>query len=171
MKQNLISWVFLAAAVLIITGCPYASKVPIDTPSVPVNQKLIGKWLKASDTNKENPEYFVISGLDQNKYNIVKFEYQTVDSTYKETKYVSHISQIEDISFLNMQKDGHGDYFLHRIDLGNNEFTLFEVTDNIDEKFGSSTDLKAFVKKNMRLSFFYNKDETKYVRRARGGGR
>ncbi len=168
MKKNLIPLFILAVAIFVTTGCPYASKVPIDSPGAKVNQKLFGKWLKASDKDKENPEYFVISEIDPNKYSIVKFEYQTNDSSYKETKYVSHISQIEDISFLNMQKDGVGDYYLHKIDLGNNEFTLYEVTDNIDEKFGSSDELKAFVKKYMRLSFFYNKDETKYVKTETG---
>lgn len=168
MKKNLIPIVILAMAIFITTGCPYASKVPIDSPGAKTNPKLFGKWLKASDNAKENPEYFVISEIDPNKYSIVKFEYQSSDSTYKETKYVSHISQIEDISFLNMQKDGVGDYYLHKIDLGNNEFTLFEVTDNIDEKFGSSDELRKFVQKHMRLSFFYNKDEIKYVKEERG---
>jgi hypothetical protein len=164
MKKNLIPLMILAVVIFITTGCPYASKVPIDSPGAKIDQKLLGKWLKASDKEKDNPEYYVISGIDEYKYNITKFEYQSNDSSYKETKYVSHISQLEDISFLNMQKDGVGDYYLHKIDLSNSEFTLFEVTDNIDEKFSTSADLKAFVKKYMRLSFFYNKDEIKYVK-------
>jgi uncharacterized membrane protein YkgB len=41
---------------------------------------------------------------------------------------------------------------------------LYELTDNIDEKFTESQKLKEFVKKNMHLSFFYNKDEKKYVK-------
>ena len=154
MKKNLIPLTILGAIISIMTACPYASKVPIDSPTVKVTQQLIGKWLKASDKEKENPEYYVISGIDEYKYNIVKFEYQTNDSSYKETKYVSHMSKIEDVSFLNMQKDGHGDYYLHKIDLSNSEFSLFEVTDNIDEKFSNSADLKSFVKKHMRRSFF-----------------
>lgn len=63
-----------------------------------------------------------------------------------------------------MQQDGKGDYYLYRIDMGNGEFTLFELTDNIDEKFNTSAELKAFVKKNMGLSFFYNKDEERYLK-------
>jgi len=165
MKKNLIPLTILGAIIIIMTACPYASKVPIDSPSVKVTQQFTGKWLKASDKEKENPEYYVISGIDEYKYNIVKFEYQTSDSSYKETKYVSHMSQIEDVSFLNMQKDGHGDYYLHKIDLSGNEFSLFEVTDNIDEKFSNSADLKSFVKKYMRHSFFYNKDEIKYLKK------
>jgi len=164
MKKNIIPLSILAAFIFVMTACPYASKVPIDNPTTKVKSELVGKWLKASDKEKENPEYYVISGIDEYKYNIVKFEYQTSDSSYKETKYVSHMSQLEDISFLNMQKDGVGDYYLHKIDLSSNEFSLFEITDNIDEKFSTSADLKAFVKKNMRLSFFYNKDEIKYVK-------
>jgi hypothetical protein len=43
---------------------------------------------------------------------------------------------------MNMQQDGQGDYYLHRIDLGDKEFSLYEVTDNIDEKFNTSPELK-----------------------------
>ena len=42
--------------------------------------------------------------------------------------------------------------------------TVFEVTDNIDEKFDDSEDLKEFVSKYKDLSFFYNKDEETYLR-------
>ena len=164
MKKNLMPLLLIAAVIFITAGCPYASKVPIDKSGAKINKNLLGKWIKATDKEKENPEYFVISEIDPQKYSIVKFEYKTTDSSYKETKYVSHISLIENISFLNMQKGGNGDYYLHKIDMANNEFTLFEVTDNIDEKFGTSAELKAFIKENMRLSFFYNKDEKKYIR-------
>jgi hypothetical protein len=35
------------------------------------------------------------------------------------------------------------------------------VTDNITEEFATPEELKAFIKKNMELSFFYNKDDEK----------
>jgi len=164
MKKNLLPLIILAFAVIIITGCPYASKVPIDQPSVKVQKELIGKWVKAGDQTKENPEFFVISPIGDVKYNIVKNEYNTYDSAYKETIYISHISKVGNLEFMNMQQDGKGDYYLYRIDLGQGEFTLYELTDNIDEKFNTSEELKAFIQKNMNLSFFYNKDEERYIK-------
>ena len=57
-----------------------------------------------------------------------------------------------------------GKFYLHKVDLSDDRFVLYEVTDNIDEKFDSSEKLKAFVKKHMHLSFFYNKDEVTYYK-------
>ena len=164
MKTRKILIVLFAGVLFTFMGCPYQSQVPIDVPNQKIDKAMIGKWVKNSEKDKENPEYFGISAIDDYKYNIVKFEYQTNDSTYKETKYLTHFTKIDDLVFMNMQKDGEGDYYLHRIDLMGDEFLLFELTDNIDEKFTSSDELLSFVKKNMNLSFFYNKDETKYVR-------
>jgi hypothetical protein len=162
MKKLIIPFVLMAAMIILFTACPYSSSVPIDNPSVKVDRNLLGKWVKSSDQTTEHPTFFVIDQLDNFKYNIVKNEYNSSDSTYTKTAYVAYISKIDNLSFLNMQQDGKGDYYLHRIDLGNGEFSFFEVTDNIDEKFTTSEELKAFVKKYMNLSFFYNKDEEKY---------
>lgn len=166
MKKTTLPLTILIVVMFLITACPYASKVPIDQPSVKINKMMLGKWIKASDQSKENPEYYVIKPLGEKKYNIIKNEYQSSDSSYKETIYISHITKIDDMRFINMQKDGTGDYYLHRIDLSQDEFTLFEITDNIDEKFNTSEDLKSFVKSYMKLSFFYNKDEKKYIKSA-----
>ncbi len=154
----------LISAMLILTACPYQSSVPISEANQKLDKKLMGKWIKESDMEAKNPEYFEIQPIDKYKFNIVKFEYQTSDSTYKETKYLTHITKIDDNVFLNMQENGAGDYFLHKIDLQGDKFILYEVTDNIDEKFNTSAELYDFVKKNMNLSFFYNKDETTYIR-------
>jgi len=164
MKKRLIPFVMLAAIVLLITACPYTSSVPIDNPSVKVNNNLLGKWVKTSDQTNEHPTYFVITNIGDLKYNIVKNEYNSYDSAYSQTVYVSHISKINQIDFMNMQQDGKGDYYLYKIVLGSGEFALFEITDNIDEKFNTSEELKAFITKNMNLSFFYNKDEERYIK-------
>lgn len=154
----------MTSFVILFSACPYASSVPIDNPSVKVDKNLLGKWLKASDQSAENPTFYEINQLDPYKYNIVKNEYNTYDSAYTKTAYVGHISKIDNILFLNMQQDGKGDYYLHRINVGESEFTFIEVTDNIDEKFNTSEELKAFIKKYMNLSFFYNKDEERYTK-------
>ncbi|OQY00291.1 MAG: hypothetical protein B6I20_09045 [Bacteroidetes bacterium 4572_117] len=164
MKTKLFLFSFFGIIIFVLTACPYQSAVPIDEAIVKVDNKVLGKWIKNSDLEKDNPEYFEISAIDKYKYSIVKFEYQSSDSTYKETKYITHFTNIEDYVFMNMQENGKDDYYLHRMDLKGNEFSLYEVTDNIDEKFTDSKKLKKFIKKNMKLSFFYNKDETKYVR-------
>jgi hypothetical protein len=164
MKKFIVPLLIMASFVVLFTACPYSSSVPIDNPSVKVDKNLLGKWLKASDQTAENPTYYEIGQLDNFKYNIVKNEYNSYDSAYTKTAYVGYVSKIDNLSFMNMQQDGKGDYYLHRLDLGNGEFSFIEVTDNIDEKFNTSAELKAFIKKYMNLSFFYNKDEEKYTK-------
>jgi len=156
----------LFAALFILTGCPYQSVVPISEPNQKLDKKLMGKWIKESDLEAENPEFFEIRKNDNDKYKftIVKFEYQSSDSSYNETNYLTHLTKIEDNVFLNMQENGEGDYYLYKIDLQGDKFVLYEITDNIDEKFNTSAELYDFVKKYMNLSFFYNKDEVTYVR-------
>ena len=100
--------------------------------------------------------------MDDFKYMVVNNEYSSYDSTYTKTNYIAHLSIIDNLFFLNMRHDI--DYHLHRIDFLDGEFALFEITDNIDEEFSDSDELKAFIKKYMHLSFFYNKDENKYVK-------
>lgn len=164
MKKRIVPFIMLAVIVMLITACPYTSSVPIDNPAVKVDKNLLGKWVKSSDQTNEHPNFFVITNIGDLKYNIIKNEYNSTDSAFTQTVYISHISKIDNLSFMNMQQDGKGDYYLYRIDLGNGEFSLFELTDNIDEKFNTSPELKAFIKKNMNLSFFYNKDEEKYLK-------
>ena len=78
-----------------------------------------------------------------------------MDSTYSQYMYISHITYIEGTLFMNMQKDGTGDYYLHSVVLEGKELTFIEVTENIDEKFNTSEELKAFIAKYMHLSFLY----------------
>lgn len=168
--------IMLLAITVFLTACPYTSSVPVSAPKEKLDKKLFGKWIKESASDTENPEYFVIekfkarehgiskSDEDKYKYSIEKYEYSSSDSTYDKTLFVSHTTGIEDKVFINMQKNGEGSYYIYRIDIRGDNFTLFEVTDNIDEKFSNSQDLYNFVKKHKDLSFFYNKDEEKYIR-------
>jgi len=164
MKTKLFSALLLGVLCVLMTACPYTSTVPIDSQSVKIKQELIGKWVKSADLSNEKPSFYDIQKLNDTKYKIVNNEYNTYDSTYTITNYFGHLSLIDQTIFLNMQKDGTGDYYLYKIAIGSNEFTLFEVTDNIDEKFNTSAELKAFIKKNMALSFFYNKEEVTYIK-------
>jgi len=164
MKTKHISIFFLTAVSIFLFACPYKSKVPIDAETVKIKPELIGKWVKNTDIEKEKPAFFIISELSKTKYQFTKNEYSTYDSTYKLTNYTVYFSLIENVEFMNMQEENGEDFLLYKIVSGNKEITLFEVTDNIDEQFTTSAELKAFIKKYMNLSFFYNKDEEKYVK-------
>ena len=144
-----------AALACILIGCPYTSSVPIDEPNVKVDKKLIGKWIKTSDLSAENPGFYEINKHDKFLYKITDNSYNSMDSTYSQDMYISRITDLEGTLFMNMQKDGTGDYYLHRVVLEGKELTFIEVTENIDEKFNTSEELKAFIAKYMHLSFLY----------------
>ena len=57
-------------------------------------------------------------------------------------------------------------YYLYKIDMqsGASFIKLLPVTENIDEKFTSSAELKKFIEKNKSLSFFYDKDENSFIK-------
>ena len=67
--------------------------------------------------------------------------------------------------FLNVyEKDSEEkSYYIYRMEKkGEGDRIKFKaMTDNVTEEFTSSEEFKAFVKKNMELSFFYNKDDEK----------
>ncbi len=160
---------------IILTACPYSSKVPISKEGSKVDAKNLGKWVKAADMAKDNPEFYQFIQEGENNYKVIKNEYESSgdSSYYKQEKFNAIITEIDDYTFLNMKPEASGDmfgggdeYYIYRIMFNGSKskFTLFEVTDNIDEKFETTEELYAFVKQNMHLSFFYNKDEVKYIK-------
>lgn len=157
----------LSPILILLTACPYESSVPIAEAIEGIDNRFVGKWIKEGEQNEEYPdEFYLIQALGDRLYEVVKNDLDNQDSTYRTETYISHLTTLkksgEDYLFLNMKKDGK--YYLHKIDLSEDSFVLFEVTDNIDEKFSNSEELKSFVEKNMDLSFFYNKDETTFYK-------
>jgi hypothetical protein len=167
MKRLFHSTLFLGLLIL-MTACPYESQVPITDTDYPVNAQLPGKWYKEGEMDNEYPdEYYLIEQLNDVLLNITKFDLNEDDNSYREESFIAHLSILKDddgkeYHFLNMKKDGK--YLLHRLDLQGDSFVLYEVTDNIDEKFSSSEELYDFVKAYMHLSFFYNRDEEQYFK-------
>ena len=166
--KNLVKTFWLLPMMILLTACPYESQVPITDANNPIDKTLLGNWYKEGEQGAEYPtEYYKISSMTAELYQITKMEMNSEDSTYREESYVSHMSVLKgsdnkEYKFLNMKKDGN--FYLHRVDLSEKRFVLYEVTDNIDERFSTSDELREFVKKNMHLSFFYNKDEMTYYK-------
>ncbi len=158
------NYLFLLVMMAILAGCPYKSPVPITTPSFS-DEGIVGKWNEVSEYGEsENPNFMEVITLEGFKYEVNENTYNTTDEKYDVKTFTAHLTEIDDVRFLNMEpSDDEGSYFLFKIEMnGAGSFTLFEVTDNIDEEFTTSEELYAFVKEHMHLSFFYNQDEKKY---------
>lgn len=148
----------MLCCVIILTACPYSSEYPIEPTGVKIKKDLLGKWTKDSG---ENPPFFTFSKKDDTKYDVTKNEWDSDKKSYSnKTEYIGHISEIGGTMFLNMFSDSK--YYFYKLEMSGSELKLYEVTDNIDEQFTNSNDLKNFFAKHKDFSFFYNKDEETY---------
>ncbi|HTF06494.1 MAG TPA: hypothetical protein VK826_20825 [Bacteroidia bacterium] len=144
---------------LVFMGCPYESKIPLDSPDKAKSDKdLPGKY-----TEKDSESYLWDCKPDGNQYRITKKS--TEDSESEPTIYIGFLSDVGGVSFMNVYEDegsSEKSYMIYRIEKKNaDRWKLKAMTDNVTEEFTTSDEFKTFVKKNMELSFFYNKDDEK----------
>lgn len=160
MKKLLLQISLLTGLMLVLQGCPYGTEVAIDEPAVKIDEKLLGKW------EAKNAGDYTYSVTKKDDYNY-KFEKKGKTST-ETTLYTGFLSTIDNTRFLNIYEDASSTktYYLYKLEVSGSgaKVTLHPVTENITEKFTTSADLKAFIKKNMGLSFFYSKDKEEYFR-------
>lgn len=144
---------------LVFMGCPYESKLPLDTAEKSKPEKaLLGVW-----EAKDDEDYTWKCVMEGNQYRIEK---KSVESPEDDpTIYFGWLTDVGDARFLNVYEQSYDEksYMLYRMEMkGDGERIRFKaVTDNITEEFATSEELKTFVKKNMELTFFYNKDDEK----------
>jgi len=144
---------------LMFMGCPYESKIPLDSAEKAKPDKaLVGKW-----EEKSSDSYIWKCQMDGNQYRIEK---KSVDGDNEPTIYIGWLTDVGGSPFLNVyEQDYSGDkeYMIYRMEKkGDGDRIKFKaMTDNVTEQFTTSEEFKSFVKKNMELSFFYNKDDEK----------
>ncbi len=145
---------------LVFAGCPYSSEVPIDmTAGIAVDPTFIGKW----EAKSSSDYYYVVTDHGDNKYKITKKSISSGDTTI----YLAYESKIDGVSYLNIYEDGalENTYYFYRLTKKSSyRFALEAVTDNIDESFTTSAELKAFLQKYQNTSFLFDRDEEEYIR-------
>jgi hypothetical protein len=161
MKKLFLQISLLGGLMLVLQGCPYGSDVPIDEPAVKVDEKMLGKW-----EPKNGGDYiYTVTKKDQNSY---RFEKRSKGTSSDTGTYNGYVSIIDGTKFLNVKEEYNTTktYYLYKMEMSASgaKLTLSPVTDNIEEKFTASADLKAFIAKNKGLSFFYSKDKEEYFR-------
>ena len=159
--KKLLPFILLVGTCLLIGGCPYETDVPIDIPSVKIDSNLFGTWV---DKENEN-ETYTVTRHDDFSYHIVVTQ---VDDNDTES-YLAYVSMVNKTMFLNISKiepiDTSPGFILYKMETKNDqEVILTEVTENIDEIFSSSQELKKYISKNMTNTYFYGKEETHLVR-------
>ncbi|RXK60602.1 hypothetical protein ESA94_09060 [Lacibacter luteus] len=148
-----------------LTGCPYESTVPIDKPAVKFPENLFGKW----EPKNSGEELFTIKKKNDWVVYISKTKKDPKPEDSPE-EYEAFLSEVNAVWFLNVSnktdKSSPESYCLYKMQVAANgsQITLSAVTENIDEQFSNSAELKAFIEKNMQLSFFFDNEEDIYLR-------
>ena len=158
--KNLIVAMSMLSIGILFTGCPYESTVPIDKPSMAINLKFLGTW---EDTTHHDT--YTVSKQDEFSYSIKQINNEPEENK----KYIAYASQINGIDFLNVwdteSKNPVRKYSFYKMDIKSpGSINLLEITENIDEEFTSSDDLKKFIGLNMHNSYFFGKDELNLIR-------
>lgn len=170
-KRTIAYLLLLMPLVLVLVGCPYTSSVSLAEPSEEVDSGFYGKWFK--DSEEENPNYYDIEELSGQSFSLSKYTWDTDSEEYSlDTKYTSWFTTIGTIRFMNIvDVNDQGTYYFYKLEMPTADtFILFEVTNNIDEKFYDSAELYGFFDAHKNLSFFYNSDEETYKRKAGTAG-
>lgn len=150
----------LALASILFMGCPYSSEVPIDSPAIKIDEKLLGTW-----ESKSSSDYsYKVTKSDVNTYTIEKKSASSGDVT----TYKGFISDVGGVRYMNIYEDGSttNTYYFYKLEISTSgvKTTLTPVTENIDEKFTTSAEMKDFFKKNQGNSYFFDKDEDVYIK-------
>jgi hypothetical protein len=151
----------LLAVATLFMGCPYSSENAIDEkPTVKILPALLGKWEQRSSSDYN----YVVTKTDEFNYKIEKVNVKEGKSEI----YDGFISDVSGDKFFNIWEETANPrvYYLYKLDMsgGENMLKLASVTQNIDEKFTSSIELRKFIEKYKELSFFYEKDEDSYIK-------
>lgn len=152
--KNLLIFSSLILICFTFIGCPYESKVPIDKPTVKINPKYLGVW-----EHEKNSEKYKVTKYNDYTYAIEQLEKDKPAND----KLFAFTSVVNGVNFLNLW-DGPTDtpekYSIYKLELkSENTILLSEVTENIDEQFTNSEQLKKFIADNMARSYFYTKTD------------
>ena len=139
---------------ILLTGCPYESPVPIDTPNIKVDPKYLGTWEELQDH-----EFYKVTKQDEYNYTVSI----TGKKDNKVENNIAYLSVVNGATFLNLREDKPGDsekrYSLYKIEMGKGDtLRALPVTSNIREQFNSSSALKKYISANMANSYFFDPD-------------
>lgn len=165
--QKVFVSVSLLAMIVLFTGCPYSSSVPIDQGTVKVAAGLEGQWMSSQDAESENPTYYVITKDDKFHATAKKMEFSSSDSTYNATIYHLTFSDVNGDVFMNALEEGGTTYNLYKFSFDEkaSEIVTSEITDYIKETFSTSKELKDFISKNKTNSYFFTNTSETYIRK------
>gem|GEM_PF-1218987 len=156
---------------VLLTACPYESKIPLSKPQEKIDRKFLGRW----ESEDEVYNSYTITPVNQYEYSIL--QKTSVGGVHK---YTGFISKIRGGSFLNAYSDSLHIYYLYRLkfDSSANEMTVMPFTKEMAARFkdfplkpNDTQALNDFVWRNMNLRDFYDVEEQAVYKQVPGSGK
>jgi hypothetical protein len=149
-----------AMCISLLMACPYESPYPLDSvPKVKFDSSIIGTYINSHDDST----LYEVSAVDSFTLKITSR--CSADSI--ERSYNAYLSKIGSTTFINCEQPsffGARNYCFYKVVSSDSDFVFYPVSDQIENSFSSSTDLRAFFNKNKDLSFFYTNSIDRYVK-------
>lgn len=150
----------LFVGLVTLTGCPYSSDFPIDTPSVKVNPAWYGKY--SDEMGATNFDYsmstITISAKSDFEYKVEDY-YLTKDSMDMDVEhrnlYTAYVSKVKGKTFINAQKQDEYAYYIYKVDVKGTDILLTELTDGWKKRVADSKELKDFLGKHISNDLLY----------------
>ena len=172
LSKFLLSCSTIFFSLIVLTGCPYRSNVPITENGIDIPKDFIGKWIDVSELSKErNADCFQLEALNKKEFLLKEFNY--TDDKCDTSFYKGRFSLINNVYFMTTsrytppskktsddQTDPYDEdknvYFTYRIRFENGFYRIDELSQDIIDKFNTSKEFEAFVQKNMNNELFYS---------------
>ncbi len=143
-------------------GCPYESAVPIDEPSIPIDNGLFGKWQQLGEENSY-ATFSKPTPIDSTMYRLSYNSWTSEHRSYEVKTFKAWLSRVKERWFINIQpemKTG-GNYFICAFSCNNTQDTirLRPVAEAGAPKFNRSKDLRHWISKKMGTENFFDAEE------------
>ena len=172
-------------SLIVLTGCPYESKVPLTETGVEIPKNFIGKWAEVTELSKEsNLSFYQLDPINKKEFMLNKIEYSSYSKKYDTTFYKGRFSLINNVYFMSIKKyepikknqdemtnpfeeDKEG-FYTYRVRNEKGYIKIDELSNDISEVFNNSTEFYDFVQKNstnelLYTSTFYNNSQSVFT--------
>jgi len=173
-------------SLIVLTGCPYKSNVPLTETGIDIPKNFIGKWVDVSELSKENKrDFYILEPINKKEFMLKEIQFSSYSKEIDTIFYKGHFSLIDNVYFMTTQKyepikkyedettdpfeeEDKATYYTYRVRNENGYFKIDELSPNITEVFKSSTEFHDFVQKNMSNELlysytFYNYNKSAYT--------
>ena len=161
MKKNFPFIIIAMLILLVFTGCPYESAVPLGDPQKSVmDHDILGRWVNIRSNPSGSNDTLLIMKFNDHEYYIESHAIKNGKIKTERTRgFTTLIRNQKVLNITDLNEPGK--YVFARYEIKGEKMVASSPTDNfIKESFSSSHDLFEFFKKNMDKEGFYEEADT-----------